>query len=309
MVSTLRSDCGLRLKRAQASFGRGSSRWPSPDAQLFNDGEDPSNFQARVQRLKARGINGNGAGDTLAQAAMQWPTPAARDYRTPNSQDSQDSQDRRNKGSKRGQQLPNFVGHMWSAPQAHDAASPTAPEVREAMRAASPGLKRTAGGPSTFSNLNEQVLLWAAPTAADDDRGPTPATSRQGGTDLTTQASLWDSPCVATTEGGRKTRSGQRSDELLLNGQAEALSLFLTPHLDPETTPPGATSLTPTAKRLSPRFVEWLMGWPDGWTGYEPVGTEFTRWLARSRFELSQLASRPVEIPALQLSLFEATNG
>ncbi len=39
-----------------------------------------------------------------------WPTPAGRDYRTPNSADSQAN---RNEGSARGQQLPNFVDHSF----------------------------------------------------------------------------------------------------------------------------------------------------------------------------------------------------
>lgn len=45
----------------------------------------------------------------LMPATPKWPTPAARDYRTPN---SQESQERRNDGSARGQQLQNFVEDM-----------------------------------------------------------------------------------------------------------------------------------------------------------------------------------------------------
>lgn len=51
-----------------------------------------------------------GAGGTpLPAMAANWPTPANRDYRSPN---SQESQDRRNAGSKRGQQLPNFLADL-----------------------------------------------------------------------------------------------------------------------------------------------------------------------------------------------------
>jgi hypothetical protein len=39
--------------------------------------------------------------------------------------------------------------------------------------------------------------------------------------------------------------------------------------------------------RLNPDFVEWLMAWPLGWTDFEPVGTEFIRWLLRWRWYLS----------------------
>ena len=48
---------------------------------------------------------------TLTGQAQQWPTPASRDYRTPNSQSLQE----RGQGSK-GEQLPNFVEHHFSPP-------------------------------------------------------------------------------------------------------------------------------------------------------------------------------------------------
>ena len=41
-----------------------------------------------------------------------------------------------------------------------------------------------------------------------------------------------------------------------------------------------------TKKRLNPRFVEWLMGLPAGWTSFEPLGTEWSRWLRLMRSEL-----------------------
>ncbi len=47
----------------------------------------------------------------LPSAAAQWPTPASRDYRTPNSQASQAS--RNHSG---GEQLPNYVEHHFSHP-------------------------------------------------------------------------------------------------------------------------------------------------------------------------------------------------
>ena len=48
---------------------------------------------------------------TLTGQAQQWPTPASRDYRTPNSQSLQE----RGQGSK-GEQLTNFVEHHFSHP-------------------------------------------------------------------------------------------------------------------------------------------------------------------------------------------------
>ena len=42
---------------------------------------------------------------------------------------------------------------------------------------------------------------------------------------------------------------------------------------------------------LNPPFVEWLMGFPRGWTDFTPLGTRWSRWLRRTRSELSRLAS------------------
>jgi DNA (cytosine-5)-methyltransferase 1 len=43
-------------------------------------------------------------------------------------------------------------------------------------------------------------------------------------------------------------------------------------------------------RRLNPTFVDWMLGWPLGWTACEPLGTEWSRWLRQSRFWLLRLA-------------------
>lgn len=43
---------------------------------------------------------------------------------------------------------------------------------------------------------------------------------------------------------------------------------------------------------LNPRFVEWLMGMPFGWTACEPLETPSYLWLQRMRSELSRLVSQ-----------------
>ncbi len=52
--------------------------WPTPDAQLMNDGASYEHHMERMERLKAKHNNGNGAGLPLAisaQTAAPWPTP------------------------------------------------------------------------------------------------------------------------------------------------------------------------------------------------------------------------------------------
>ncbi|MFO1107514.1 MAG: hypothetical protein U1E34_15620, partial [Amaricoccus sp.] len=43
-------------------------------------------------------------------------------------------------------------------------------------------------------------------------------------------------------------------------------------------------------RSLNPLFVEALMGWPTGWTGFGSVATAWSRWLRRMRCELWRLS-------------------
>jgi DNA (cytosine-5)-methyltransferase 1 len=59
---------------------------------------------------------------------------------------------------------------------------------------------------------------------------------------------------------------------------------------------PMVGSDTCDARRtLNPLFVEALMGWPTGWTGFASVATAWSPWLRRMRCELSQLNCCPME--------------
>ncbi len=50
--------------------------WPTPNASVANDGEQPETWRARAAKLKEKHGNGNGAGTPLSIAAQEfWPTP------------------------------------------------------------------------------------------------------------------------------------------------------------------------------------------------------------------------------------------
>lgn len=55
--------------------------WPTPDAQMMNDAADPEKHMARLQRLKEKHGNGNGAGLPIGQAChlAGWQTPLKSD--------------------------------------------------------------------------------------------------------------------------------------------------------------------------------------------------------------------------------------
>ena len=250
----------------------------------MNDGERPQTFLARAEKLKAKGLNGNGAGLTLAIASQMWPTPAARDWRS--GEASQETYD------KNARPL-NEVATLWSTPRSSDGEK------------GGPNQSFGAGGVP----LPSQAAMWMTPRSHEvgdyqysrgDHSKPVPT--------LTGQASMWSTPSIADTQGSRKSRSGDRSDELLMSGQAANLASLLP---DRPISTVGEES-SHIRRTLNPLFVEWLMMWPFGWTslalmppasiGCGCSATELSRFKLHMRFALSQFGS-PGDIP-VQQSLF-----
>jgi DNA (cytosine-5)-methyltransferase 1 len=58
------------------------------------------------------------------------------------------------------------------------------------------------------------------------------------------------------------------------------------------TIPAGGTTCG-ERRTLNPLFVEALMGWPVGWTGFAFAGTEWSRWWRLMRCELWRLSLPP----------------
>lgn len=90
-------------------------------------------------------------------------------------------------------------------------------------------------------NLQTAADRWnmasARPTpTANDHKGSGPTMERADGKmrgdrlDYATEQ-VWQTPAVADVQGGRKTRSGGRGTELLLNGQAAELADWMTPRV------------------------------------------------------------------------------
>ena len=66
---------------------------PTPSAGLHNYDEQPECFMARRERLKAKGINGNGAGIPLGVVVKMLPTPTTNDARNASLPPSQQDRD------------------------------------------------------------------------------------------------------------------------------------------------------------------------------------------------------------------------
>lgn len=188
--------------------------------------------------------------------------------------------------------------------------------------------------------LSSVSLNWPTPAARDwrSDSSQKSSEEMYGtkGRPLARVAMEWQTPSVADTTGSRMTRSGERSNELLLKGQAANLmDQWPTPRshevgdyqyskgdkTKPVATLTGRASSLPAhpiyqvgqvsshpRRSLNPLFVEWLMGWPPGWTllawtDFACSETALSAYKQRMRFALSELGLPPKAPPA-QLGLF-----
>jgi len=154
------------------------------------------------------------------------------------------------------------------------------------------GREESGGG-----DLQSAALTWSTPRASDGEKGGPNQSFGAGGVPLVAQAAQWSTPSVADVTGGRTSRSGDRKGELLLNSQARLVSSRPAP----ETPQPGETP-SPERRTLNPLFVEWLMGWPTGWTASECSATELYLWRQRMRSALWRLDFH--DAPPAQLTLF-----
>ena len=179
----------------------------------------------------------------------------------------------------------------WPTPTANP--DNKSPEAHLAMK------QRMGERDGSFSNrvaiTDLQVMIKANwPTPRANNEAATLTGTDRAGWDLPTKmtTSNWPTPTVADVEGGRKTRSGARGDEMLLNGLMSAPRV--TPsardwkdsvgmatssgdrsrmdqlprqmaHSGPTTNGSPAQTEKRGASRGSPNpyFAAWLMGWPE----------------------------------------------
>lgn len=216
----------------------------------------------KVHALQAKGINGNGAGMPLTVAVKDWPTPVA-------SAGKRGVHDRRD--VKTGRSL-TFTAADWPTPTSRDHRAPNSQDSQDSQDRRNADSARG----QQLPNFVEHVLqeTWGTPSTMDA-RGRT-----------------------YTRDGGAKGE-----ERLALSGQAESLSFRSIPQDPPSASDgPPSSPTSPSSLRLSPEFVEWLMGWPPGWTipspgsmrreptASAPPATAWSHWQQRQRTWLSALS-------------------
>jgi len=207
-------------------------------------------------------------GTTLTDAIRQWPTPAV-----PNGGRAMPKgmslTGQTVDGEKR-QVMLEHVATNWPTPRAEDS------EMAGAHR----------GTPDTLTSATRS---WPTPTTSDGATGATGADHRQGAAPLRQAASGWPTPTARDWKG--QDPPGRQSESLgALVEHWDGSS-----HRDPTSAKPGPESSPPppgsgprsalqtrrirrllAKPKLNPLFVEWLMGWPPGWTllpDIEPIAS------------------------------------
>ena len=289
--------------------------WPTPDANAMNDGETPESFEARRARNKAKHGNGNGMGTPLAMFSQTWPTPrgtdgtnggpnqagsrgdlmppsAAAQWHTPRANECTEQAGtfvKRN--ADRGEHC--FSGltaqaAQWATPNARDDHNPSQPDSARSKRKLEQGWT---------IDLNEQAAWWTTPQAHDSSGGDPSRVGRfgtkHGGRNLADDVTAWNTESAWPTPASRDHKGA--NSESHMDRSTGAMHLDQLPnfvahcfHPDQATTTHGAKS-SPSGqtsrRRLSPIFVEWLLGLPIGWTDFASL--EMESWRSRAVRRLS----------------------
>ncbi|WP_234186434.1 hypothetical protein [Shinella sp. NM-101] len=226
----------------------------------------------------------------LEDVVAMWPTPAARDHKGANSPDHLES----GTGRKHLDQLPNFVEHLWY--------TPNVPNGGRTLSAEATATGMTPEGRKQQVGLENQARFWSTPRASDGEKGgPNQAFGLGGGAPLPAQTANWATP-TSLSYGDSHQPGNSRNQNINLD-----LAKALYSRLAHPTYQVGRTSSHPR-RSLNPLFVEWLMGWPRGWTllawtDFACSATGLSRYRQHMRSAFLRL-DLPPEAPPAQLALF-----
>ncbi|ANS03556.1 c-5 cytosine-specific DNA methylase [uncultured Mediterranean phage uvDeep-CGR2-KM21-C338] len=251
----------MRGSKGDLPLPSAAATWPTPDGQVI---EGDTAWKERREREKAKGRNGNGFGLTIAMAASIWPTPTAtiRENDT-TATPSEATSERFQRGEiarirkTRTPTLTTAVKENWNNPLSAMAASlwPT-PDTTNV------------GDGTPYEMLQTNLLARRERTRVAVQEGRVKAGSgRSENLAMAVQAPMWATPQSRDYKDGADPAATSPTNGML-GRQAPRTAMP-----GPESSQSDQTSPPQSAKRLNPRFVEWLQGFPIGWTDWQPLET------------------------------------
>ena len=282
-TATEGSGSGNRDPKESRHFGHGPTlndavmTWPTAtahEAGTLNQSESggpPQNLAVSARNWPtARQEDGEscgnhpGAMDSLTGAAKLWPTAQSHDCR---GEKTPEQIERQRNETGAGVRNLNEEAATWPTPTVDDASN----------------VARASG---QMNSLSRETHLWATPNTPSGGPNTKSTATHTGGLNLDGQAQLWQTPATDSF----RSRGGDRKDEQGLDQQAR---FFPTPQAQdaknvkatsgrhatdlsgvvaslpvPQTPdgPQSSESAPTSRRRLNPRFVEFLMNFPIGWT-------------------------------------------
>ncbi|WP_448732107.1 hypothetical protein [Agrobacterium sp. 22-221-1] len=202
--------------------------------------------------------------------------------------------------------------NWWATPQARDHFPPHTPEYIASKKAEGHGM----------GNLNDQADQWMTPRSNEvgqyqysrgDKEKPVPTLTGQAlDMEAYQTSNTWPTPTAMNRPRSdetlekcrtrRKEKAGQNTVPLYLGDLASRISL------PGQEMPKDGETSSSERRSLNPLFVEWLMGWPPGWTllawtDFGCSAMELSHWKQGMRSALLSLGL-PQEAPPAQLALF-----
>tara|TARA_R110001583_G_scaffold192786_1_gene359770 strand:- start:122 stop:1075 length:954 start_codon:yes stop_codon:yes gene_type:complete len=268
------------------------ANWPTPSSQLAGEGplmEKLVTKDGEPMQLGERAYNpetGNHVQMTLNQVTSAWRTPRATEYKNP---------DQSKKNKEKGLPVEHLSAQAktWPTPRSREG---------NAGESGSQGSKHNAKKGYLDGVVQER---WPTPAVcmvkgAYSEEAQTRKDGKSRTMDRLDNAVLYAGPCSQNwlTPAAREDAACPQSQRMLTHQAKEFPCKDLTGPQDPMTGNNGSEPLPsdPTSlrlsKRLNPRFVEWLMGHPTGWSSVKKIETkDYNAWVTASSHLLDRLLS------------------
>jgi len=155
---------------------------------------------------------------------------------------------------------------------------------------------RTRGGArKNEKGLDRMARDWPTPMASD---GCKPSGGNRRSADLTHVAGMWPTPLARDWKGTNSLEHVKQQPPA--RNHMDQLANFAVYSRQALTISGAGETISDQRRSLNPAFVEALMGWPTGWTGFDFAATVWSRWLQRMRSEFLRLGSVMIADEAAQ---------